>query len=98
MKNIFISLASKSSFPQISPNDLVVKVKSWDLTTTKHLNEADIFISTTGAQNKEVDFKSKIKVNGILTRFEFFDTIVRVRARAGEPDPALGQAARDPAG
>jgi hypothetical protein len=78
LKNTFIALASKSNFPQITPNDIVLKFKSWELTTTKFLNEQDIFIATTGAQNKEIDFKSKVKVNGILTRFEFFDTVIRI--------------------
>ena len=46
--------------------------------TTKFLNEADIFISITGSMNKEIDFKSKLKNNGQLTRFEFFDTLIRI--------------------
>ena len=78
IKNLFIALASSSHFPQISPNDLVVKVKDWKLFGTNSLNEADIFISVTGAFNKEIDFRSKIKIVGLLTRFEFFDTLIRI--------------------
>lgn len=77
LKNTFISIASKCNFPQINIGEVVIKFKLWGLLGTKHFNDADVHISCAGAINKEIDFKSKVKINGILTRFEFFDTIIR---------------------
>ena len=78
LKNIFVSMASLSRFPQVGLQDFHTfcnhKLLMLD---KKYLNDASLDLACVGAMTNDINFSRKVQISGAVTRFEFLEILVR---------------------
>ena len=94
LKNLFVVCACNSHFPQVGKEDFLLNIKEkFGNVIDKKFTSGMVGVSMIAALGGPVKFESKLRVEKIyMTRYEFFETIVRVAQGKYRDDHSTSEA------